>query len=64
MLFKKLLKSAGNYTAIAYNFGVTETAVRKWEIRGVPLKHWRNLIDWYGVTPEDLYAHNEKCAKC
>ena len=48
---------------IAYETHLTYHAIRVWKNRGIPEKHWAFLMERYGLTLQELHAHNESVRK-
>lgn len=56
-----LIERAGGYAVVAAactEKPVTEDAVRKWRLNGIPEIHWPVFIKRVGVSPSDIYSAN------
>lgn len=53
---RDIIDHLGGFTSVAYDLGVTESAVRRWVERGIPIKYWAMIMEEIDVDANYLYS--------
>lgn len=60
MTVGQILKSCGGHMPIAIKMEITVFGVAKWVARGIPVRHWGDLMEMNpALTPDILYHANK-----
>jgi len=57
---ENLFKLAGGSIHIAVLLNVHQYTALSWMRTGIPIRHWRKLIDTYNLTVNDLFNMSER----
>ncbi len=55
-----IYEAGGGTMTIAVDLGISQSAVRLWRRQGIPLRHWAQLRDRYGVSLGCIHRIDER----
>jgi len=53
--------AAGGSTQLAARLNIHAYTVENWRRSGVPIKYWSDVMEFYKITPSELYHISQGC---